>query len=389
MTTIPTLSGLYNQIITDLNAEFGITINPFGKAFLRALAAVKAAKLKLFYLALALLQKNIWVDTADTVAQGGTLERFGYVKLGRLPYAATQGQYNCTVTGTTGAVIPALTTFKSDDSSLHPSKLFILDVAYTMPSTTGTIVLRALEAGTGSNLSLTNTLTATAPIINVNQSALVTSIAVSAIDAETIEQYRAKAIEAYQLSPQGGSSADYRLWGSDATGVRQIYPYVFSGHSNEILVYVEAILSDSVGPPYQGVPTSTILTDVAADIEADPVTGKGRRPLGVLSVHTLPIIPKDIDITIDSGGVITSAQQITVTNALTAAIYDIRPFIAGADNAANRNDTISTFGIGNVIIQAIGGVIISSITLDVATVSVVSYNFDLGEIPYFNSITFI
>jgi len=50
---IPTLSELFNDVLGDLEAEFNITIPLFGKNFLRALAAVKAAKLKLVYLTIA------------------------------------------------------------------------------------------------------------------------------------------------------------------------------------------------------------------------------------------------------------------------------------------------------------------------------------------------
>ena len=125
--TIPTTQQLYQNILADLESNLGITIPLFGPIFLRSLAAVQAAKIKLLYLLLADVQKNIWVDLADPIAIGGTLERFGIVKLGRLPFAATAGEYEVEVTGDIGAVIPLNTTFKSNDNSLSPGFLFILD----------------------------------------------------------------------------------------------------------------------------------------------------------------------------------------------------------------------------------------------------------------------
>ncbi len=110
--TIPTTLELYNDIITDLETKFSITIPLIGKNFLRAMAAVQAAKLKLLYLAVGSVQKNIFADTADPASAGGTLERFGIVKLNRLPFAATAGEYTVQLTGTIGATVPALTTFK-------------------------------------------------------------------------------------------------------------------------------------------------------------------------------------------------------------------------------------------------------------------------------------
>jgi uncharacterized phage protein gp47/JayE len=387
MTTIPTIDELYQSIVTDIETEFGIVIPDEGKSFLRALSAVEAAKLKLFYLGLANLQKNIWVDTADPVSAGGTLERFGFTKLGRYPNPATEGQYLCTVVGTAGAIIPALTQFKSDDDSTSPSYLFILDTAYTLTGTSDNITLRALTAGRDSVLEVGDTLTSTAPIINVNSQVAVSVVSVDPVAAETIEEYRSKAIQAYQLAPQGGAPADYRLWGLDAAGTRQIYPYAASGAPNEIDVFVEALPADSTDD--HGTPTPTILADVVADIEADPVTGVGRRPLAVFAVNVQSIVPLPVDITINSGGTITAAQELLITQALGEDIYNIRPFIAGIDAVADRNDTISVYGVGAVIVNTIGGVIISSINVDVDGSGIASYTFDNGEIPYLNSVTYL
>ncbi len=388
MTTIPALITLYNEIISDLQTEFGIVISNFGKAVLRGFAATQAKKLKLFYLALGNVQNNTNPITAEPVAVGGTLERWGAVK-GLTQRPATQAQYTCAVTGTTGGVIPANTTFKSDDNSLNPGHLYILDNAYTMPGSSGSITLRALDAGNISLLAVTNTLTSTTPIVNVNSTATVSAIAVDPVEAETTEQFRARILEAYQLSPQGGAPADYRLWASDAAGVRTSYPYAASGAANEVDLYVEAFYADSTDG--KGTPTSTIVTDVENDVETDPDTGVGRRPLGVFAVNVLPITPLDLTIQIDSGGTITIAQQATIISALQEAIYQIRPFIAGIDAVADRNDVISTYGIGRVIIDTIGGVLISAIDLTVSGSPAVSYMFDNGEIPYIDAadITFI
>jgi len=387
MTTLPTIQELYESFVTDIETEFGVVIPDEGKSFLRALAAVEAAKLKLFYLALGNLQKNIWVDTADPVAVGGTLERFGYTKLQRYPNPATEGVYLCTVTGTDGAVIPALTQFKSDDDSTSPGYLFILDTAYTMVSGTDNITLRALTAGRESVLEVGDTLTSVSPIVNVNSQVAVSVITTDPVNAETVEEYRAKAIQAYQLNPQGGAPADYRLWGLDAAGTRQIYPYASSGNANEIDVFVEATIADSIGG--NGTPTPTILADVAADIEADPDTGVGRRPLGVFAVNVQSIVVKNVTITINSGGAFTPTQEALITQALTDSIYDIRPFIAGIDAVADRNDTLSTFGIGSVVVATVGGVVISSITMTVGGSPYTSYNFDNGEIPYLTTVTYV
>src|SRR5688572_3872346 len=258
MITIPTLNQLYTSILNDLETEFGNNIPLFGKNFLRAFAAVQAAKLKLFYIALGGVQKNIFVDTADPENSGGTLERFGRIKLGRNPFPAQAGQYTIEVTGSVGATIPASSTFKSNDDALSPGKLYVLDLAYTLIATTDTITVRALQAGTDSRLEVGDQLTATAPIPNANSLAQVTAESVTPLDAETTEEYRHKVVEAYQLEPQGGAASDYRIWAADVQGVARVYPYAKSGEPGVVDVYVEATPGDSTDG--KGTPPGSMIT---------------------------------------------------------------------------------------------------------------------------------
>jgi hypothetical protein len=90
MTTIPTIQTIFNDILSDLEAEFSITINPFGHAFLVALAGVLSGILWLYYLSIGNVQKNIWFDTADPPENGGTLLRYGLTILGRAPFPEPQ-----------------------------------------------------------------------------------------------------------------------------------------------------------------------------------------------------------------------------------------------------------------------------------------------------------
>lgn len=390
MTTIPTLTELYNSIIADLETGMTVNIPVFGKFFLRVLAGVQAAKLKLFYLAIGLLQKNIFVDTADSETIGGTLERFGRVKLNRSPFAALAGQYTVTVTGTTGSTIAAQTTFKSDDTSANPGKLFILDTAFTLSGSSGSIVLRALEAGLNSKLSIGDTLSATAPIAGVNKTATVTAETVTPLAAETTEEYRAKALDAYRLEPQGGAASDYRLWAADAQGVQQSYAYAKSGAANEINLYVEATIADS--DDGRGTPGASILAEVEDVIEFDPditrpLSERGRRPVGVFEVHVLPVTVKEVDITISSSSW-TTAQQTSIENALLDEISKMRPFVAACDTLADKNDILDSNKIINIVLTAQPGSQFGAITIEIDSSPVSSFTFTNGDIPHFNSVTF-
>jgi len=386
MITIPTLAELNDDLIADLEAELSVQIPSAGPSFLRALAATLAAKFKIYYLATGSVQKNIFVDTADYESLGGTLERFGRVKLGRNPFPAVSGQYTVQVTGTTGAIIPASTTFKSDDDALNPGMMFVLDTEFELDGT-NIITIRALEGGDDSALSVSDTLTLTAPIALVNSTVTVLTESVEPQEAEDLEEYRQKALDAYQLEPQGGAASDYRLWAADAQGVEQSYPYVVAGNSNQINLYVEATIAESTDG--KGTPSSTILDAVEAAVEDPTVDHPGRKPLGVFQVNYLPIVVKNITITIASFTNDTPAIQALILTAMTAELATIRPYIGAIEVLANKNDIFDVNKIIAVILNAAPGSIFGAVVLNVAGVPVSTYTFDNGEIPYLVSITYI
>lgn len=390
MVTIPTFNELYTSILADLETEMTVSIPIFGKVFLRALAMVQAGKLKLVYLTIGLLQKNIFIDTADPEAIGGTLERFGRVKLNRSPFTAVAGQYTATVTGTAASTVPAQTTFKSDDTSTSPGFLFVLDSAFTFVSTSGTITLRALTSGIEAKLSVADTLTATAPIAGVNKTATVTAETVTPLAAETTEEYRATGLEAYRLEPQGGAASDYRLWSKDAQGVKQSYAYAKSGAANEINLYVEANIADSTDG--KGTPGPSILAEVADVIEFDPditrpLTERGRRPLGVFDVHVLAITVKEVAVTIASS-TFTAAQQAAITTALETEVSKIRPYVAACDVLSDKNDILDANKLINIILNAVPGSQFGAVTFTIDAAAQTSYTFINGNIPHYNGVTF-
>lgn len=393
MITIPTLKELYDGILADLETEFNVTIPVFGKNFLRIMAAVQAGKLKLYYLAIGNIQKNIFADTADAESKGGTLERWGRIKLGRNPFPATAGQYTIEITGEIGATIAASTTFKSDDTATNPGKLYVLDSLYTLIAETDSITVRALEAGLDSQLEIGDTVTATAPIANVESQGTVTVETVEPIAAEEIEEYRRKVLAAFRLETQGGAATDYRIWAADAQGVQQVYPYAKSGAANEINLYVEATVADSYDG--DGVPTQAILDEVEDVVEFNPDTTlelneRGRRPLGVFEIHYLPVTPLVVSIVIDGLLNSTTAIETIIQNELKDIVDAVRPFVAAADVLDDKNDILDTNRIIAGILSARPGAIFTSVTLTVDGNVVSTYTFENGDIPYIEvaSITF-
>lgn len=378
---IPTIAQINALIIADLEAGLNITIPTFGKSYLRAQSDVQAGKLWLLYLLNAEIQKNIFVDTADPISAGGTLERFGIIYLGRLPFPATQAQYTCTVTGTTGGVIPAGTQYRSDDSALNPSMLFILDSAYTMPASTGSITLRALVAGSGSRLDVGNTLSSIAPIPLVDRAATVSAQAVEPQEAEDIEAYRQKTIDAIRLEPQGGSGADYRIWAQEVSGIVRAYPYAASGLSSEVNIFLESDEPD-------GIPTPQNLQDVQDAIELPTANRPARKPLTVI-VNYLPIVPRVIDINITSFTGITVDLQTLIKDAVTARLAQIRPFVDSIDIVADRDDYFDTNSVIQIVLEAQPGSVFGAVTMEVDGVPTQAITFTGGDIPTLNDITYV
>lgn len=391
MITIPTLSELYDDVIQDIEAEYGESIPTFGKVFLVAQASVQAAKLKLLYLAVGVLQKNIAPDTADPESTGGTLERWGRIKLNRDPFPATAGQYIVQVTGTVGATIAAGTTFKSNDDSVNAGKLFRLDEAFVLETATDSIIVRALEAGDDSQMSIGENMTATVPIALVDRSVVVLSEYVEPLAAEDIEDYRQDVIDSFRTEPQGGAAGDYRIWAADAQGVARVYPYAKSGAANEINLYVEATEADSTDG--KGTPSQAILDSVEDVIELDPDTTKainerGRRPLGVFEIHYLAVSVKEIDITIADYVGLTATIEDSINAALEELISEIRPFVSGADVLAERNDVLSTNNIIAAILSAVPGSQFGAVSLYVdGVLQSGSKTFTDGDIPNFRTLT--
>jgi hypothetical protein len=390
MTTIPTFQELNSAIIADLQAQYGVNISTTGKVFLRVLAAVQAARLKLLYLVLANVQKNIAPDTADSESIGGTLERFGRLKLNRNPFPAQAAQYQIQVTGSIGAVINAQVTFKSDDNSLSPGILYILDNPYTLTATTGNITVRSLTAGLESKLNISDTLTVTSPIALVNSSAMVVSTIIQPLSSETIDEYRKQVVASYKKEPQGGAVTDYILWSQDVQGVASVYPYAKSGFSNQVDLFVESTLADSTDT--KGTPSTLMLTEVQSVVNNNPDTTipaleRGRKPITVI-VNYLPVTIINVDISIPSFAGLTSDIQAGIFNALKNAISQIRPFIDGYDSLSEKNDMLDVNKIIGIIIGQQPGSSFAAPIMAINGTPLITYQFAFGNIPYLNTVTY-
>ena len=391
MKPIPSIIDLNSTISDDLKTKLGLTDDELKKV-ISAMPLVLSAQLKLVYLYLSDIQNNIFPDTASSEDVGGTLERQGRIYLNRNPFPDSIGVFQITVTGVPGSVLRSNLTFKSNEDALNAGQVYVLDTEFIFVATSEVIEIRSLGSGVDFNLSVNDNLTITEPVIGVDKTVTVTSIVTQPTAGETDEFYAKAILNAIQLEPQGGARSDYRQWANDAQGVRLVYPYVRDGDASIVDVYVESTLIDSIDG--KGTPSAPILALVEDVIEQDPdvtkpIYERGRRPMQAdVQVSAISLVPVDVTITGLSDASLD--VQTAINNALTSMIYEVRPFISGADLLRNKNDALYSGRVQSVVTDSLSnGNFFSFLDLFVDGNSVTSYVFELGNIPYLRDLNYI
>jgi len=390
MRDIPSVNDLKDALENDFKSKLNLSSTDL-KYVLDAMDGVLAMQFKLVYLYLSDIQNQIFPDTADIEANGGTLERLGRIYLNRNPRPATAGIFNLSVTGSNGAVLRNGLTFKSNETALNSSKLYVLDNEYTLTGTADIIEVRSLGGGTEFDLNINDELTITEPVLGVNSLVIVDDVIEQPRASEDIEVYRQNILDAIQLEPQGGSKTDYRLWSADAQGVRKVYPYVRNDDAGFVDVYVEATISDSIDG--NGTPDPTLLADVLDVINLDPdgtkpINDRGRRPIQA-NVSTLEIEITPVDVTIN--GLVDSSPSIqsAIKNNIETFLYDVRPYIDGADLPRDKNDILYSAKLQSIVTDVLeSSNFFNTLQMEVNGIPVLSYEFNLGFIPYLRNLNF-
>ena len=127
MKPIPTLQEIQERLANNLRARLNLSDADL-RFVLDAMNSVISGELKLSYLYLGDVQRNLFPDTADPIEQDGELNRMGNIYLGRQPRPATDGKYIISLSGVAGTTIRQGLTFKSNDSSRSPGNLYIANV---------------------------------------------------------------------------------------------------------------------------------------------------------------------------------------------------------------------------------------------------------------------
>lgn len=367
MIEIPKLRDIIIDIRSSIVSKLigsGSTFDEDSKSFINIFSDSVGASFKSLYLVAQKVQKNCLPDLADPEEDGGTLDRYGRLLLGRERTSATNAEYTITVTcnsvGVGVAKIKNGQTFVSDSQSKNPQQIYIYEGADVLfDATTKNITVRSTNSGDVTSQNTGDYLQITNPIDYLEFSSLIISEDTTPVNKETVEEYRQKILQAYRIEAEGGSAGDYRRWTYDVIGVKESYPYTQSNDSSAVIIFVETST---------GTASSTILTNVATVIEIDPDTSlldyqRSRRPMGVANVYVKSVYINSIDITITGYIGLTTAKQNAIQSSIVSYITNIKPYVDAIDSVANN--VISIDGIRLAIAQAVPISVYTSITLEV------------------------
>lgn len=390
MANIPTIQSIYEQIAQDLKNKLELSDDDLRKV-LDVLALSLSGQFKLLYLFLSDVQNNLFPDTADTAENGGTLDRMGLIWLNRILRPSTSGIYLISVTAEAGSTLRAGLTFKSNDNALNPGILLTLDNEAVLTGDNDQIDIRTLKGGTDNLLEIGDTLTITEPVIGVDKTVTIAAITEQPLAEESVDDYRASILRAIQLEPQGGARTDYRLWSDDAQGVRLVYPYVKNNDAGVVQVYIEATTEDSTDG--NGTPSQSIMDEVEEVILFDPditlpTNERGRRPLQA-GLEVLPIIPNPVDVTISGLQETSDEIEALLRQNLSTFLKEIRPYVAGADLARNKNDILYSAALQGIVTDTLEATnFFTDFVVFVNGVSQNNFEFSRENIPYLRNINF-
>lgn len=385
--TTPTTAEINANIIAQLEASLNQTIPLLPKSFNRVLSKALAGVFILIYKYAGFIFLQMFVQTAsdqDTEVNGEIINPLKF--WGRLigvgdPTAATNAELliDITVTNQTGSLPSGSQLVNSNNGVTY---ITIGSVLLDDPIVQATIRAVSDQAGGGGagvigNLDPGAIVTFANPLANVDRSAVVDSQVVTGANGESTEVYRQRIIDRFQKRPQGGAYADYEIWGEEAPGIINVYPY--TGAPGEVDVYSEATVASSGSP--DGIPTGAQLQSVLDLINLDENGLASRRNANAF-VNSLPITRTGFDVTVTgiAGVSDLAAVQADVTAGLTEYFLSVEPFIAGL-TVPPRNDQLTRTRVSAIvedIVTAAGGTFSSATFSEFGSATLLSV-YVLGE----------
>lgn len=318
MITIPTVSQIRDQIITDIEGKLGQTIPALPKAFFRVLATALAGVMALLYRFGAWIYAQIFPQTADDEALILIGGQYGIV---RSPAVAAVLELDAT--GASDTVIPGGTLWQNGGTVYQQTAgvSIVLGVA--------TVEVLALTTGDATNQIDGATLSLVTPIAGVDTDATVAATITTGEDVEDLETYRARIIQRLQQRPQGGATPDYISWAGEVAGI--VKAFAFNSGPGTVVVYP---LISLTGTRLPGAPK---LAEVQAYLE-DPI----RRPL-CATVTADYMTERVLDITATSIQPDNADTRAAIESAWTA--YLLRAYPVQYLDESNQTAVVSLSGL--------------------------------------------
>ncbi|MFM0435894.1 baseplate J/gp47 family protein [Paraburkholderia strydomiana] len=209
--------------------------------------------------------------------------------------AATQAQLTAQFPGTVGKVLSAGTAVARGDG-----------VTYTT-STTGTVdgtgnvsvTILADVAGSAGNADAGTGVSLSVAVDGIQQGGTITATVASGADIEINDDLRARMLDAYQTTPQGGDIEDYVQWAEDVPGVTRAWCAPNGFGAGTVVVYT---MWDSAEAAHNGFPQGT-------DGVSQNDKGPGGTPRGVVA----------------TGDQLVVADSIVAKQPVTALVYSCAP----------------------------------------------------------------
>lgn len=223
----PTLTEIITRIEADMSARLLNGAPVLRRSFLGVLARVFAGISHLLYGFLEWMSKQIvpGAETNDSDMLEQHADLWGVARR-----AAAYATGNITVTGTTGAVIPAGSVLQSAAGIQYKT-----DTETILDDVTAEVAVTAVEAGTAGNLDAAAVVSFVSAIDGVNSSATVaTGGLAGGVAEETIAELRARLVERLRNTPHGGSLADYERWALEVAGVSKVFVFPLYNQPGDI-----------------------------------------------------------------------------------------------------------------------------------------------------------
>ncbi len=319
-----------------------------------------------------------------------TASREGLIAIGKnygiAPKAAESFQCTATLPATSGTIIPITLFFTGDSNGAQ----YNLDGQVTASvGDIATLQLTAQDPGSDGNLLVDEKLTISSQIAGVLSSkATITVITNTGADEEDTEAFRLRVLSKIRATPGGANSSDFREWGEAVAGVESVYPYSMrpdqpgGGNPGERTIYVES--EPDIDP--DGIPPSSLLTEVKAAFVIDPETGLDRQPLGMVesTIFVLPITRTTFYVVITGLDVDPSDEaqvKADIQTSLDTYFRSLSPYISGLDPIESKNNIVTDPTVSAVIldvVEAAGGTF-SEVAFNVGASSLPSYELGSGE----------